>query len=93
MVYYHVYEQRNKGVKDMKKATIQLGTLTCPSCLLKIEAAAKAVAGVQKESVKVMFNSSKVKLEFDEQLTSVKDVEQAITTLGYEVKRSQVTSV
>lgn len=75
----------------MKKATIQLGTLTCPSCMLKIEAAAKALAGVQKESVKVMFNSSKVKLEFDEQLMTIQDAEQAITTLGYEVKKSQVS--
>lgn len=75
----------------MKKATIQLGTLTCPSCMLKIEAAAKALAGVQKESVKVMFNSSKVKLEFDEQLMTIQDAEQAITALGYEVKKSQVS--
>jgi copper chaperone CopZ len=86
-----MWKQDNKGVADMKKATIQLGTLTCPSCMLKIEAAAKALAGVQKESVKVMFNSSKVKLEFDEQLMTIQDAEQAITTLGYEVKKSQVS--
>lgn len=74
----------------MKNATIQLETLTCPSCAQKIENAAKALNGVEKESVKVMFNSSKVKLDFDEEKISVEDVEKAITALGYVVKKSQV---
>jgi copper chaperone CopZ len=74
----------------MKKATIQLETLTCPSCVLKIEGATKALDGVDKESVKVLFNSSKVKLDFDEGKLSVEDIEKAITALGYEVKKSQV---
>ncbi|HHX71353.1 MAG TPA: heavy-metal-associated domain-containing protein [Clostridiales bacterium] len=74
----------------MKKATIQLETLTCPSCVLKIEGATKALDGVDKESVKVLFNSSKVKLDFDEGRLSVEDIEKAITALGYEVKKSQV---
>ena len=52
----------------MKKATIQLETLTCPSCLQKIENATKSLKGVQRESVKVLFNASKVKLEFDGEL-------------------------
>lgn len=41
----------------MKKATIQLETLTCPSCVQKIEQATKSQVGVEKESVKVLFNS------------------------------------
>jgi copper chaperone CopZ len=40
----------------MKKATIQLETLTCPSCILKIEGALKSLAGVDKESINVSFN-------------------------------------
>ena len=74
----------------MKKATIKLETLTCPSCVLKIENATKSLDGVDKESVKVMFNSSKVKLDFDHEKLSVEDIEKAITALGYEVKKSQV---
>ncbi len=70
----------------MKKATIQLDTLTCPSCVQKIENATKSLSGVDKESVKVLFNSSKVKFDFDEEKLSVEDVEKAITALGYEVK-------
>jgi copper chaperone len=73
----------------MKKATIQLETLACPSCVLKIESAAQILDGVDKESVKVLFNSSKVKLDFDDEKLSVEDVEKAITALGYEVKKSK----
>ncbi|HOB36869.1 MAG TPA: cation transporter [Candidatus Avimonas sp.] len=74
----------------MKKATIQVNTLTCPSCALKIEGAVKALDGVEKESVRVLFNSSKVKLDYDEGKLAVEDIEKAIAALGYEVKKSQV---
>ena len=74
----------------MKQATIQLDTLTCPSCVLKIESAVKNLAGVDKDSLKVLFNASKVKVDFDQEKLSVQDVEAAITKLGYEVKKSTV---
>lgn len=74
----------------MQTATIQLEALACPSCVQKIEHAVKSFGGVEKESVKVLFNSSKVKFDFDGEKLSVKDVEQAITALGYDVKKSQV---
>ena len=45
----------------MQKAALQLETLSCPSCMQKIENAVKGLNGIQKESVKVLFNSSKVK--------------------------------
>ncbi|HPJ76352.1 MAG TPA: cation transporter [Clostridia bacterium] len=74
----------------MKKATIQLETLTCPSCALKIEKAVKSLNGVDKDSVNVAFMSSKVKLEFDDDKLKVDEIEKAITSLGYEVKKTQV---
>jgi copper chaperone CopZ len=74
----------------MKKATIQLETLTCPSCALKIEKAVKSLNGVDKDSVNVAFMSSKVKLEFDDEKLKVDEIEKAITSLGYEVKKTQV---
>lgn len=74
----------------MSKATIQLEALICPSCVQKIENAVKSLNNVEKESVKVMFNSSKVKFDFDSEKLSVKDVENVITALGYEVIKSQV---
>ena len=74
----------------MKSATIQLEALVCPSCVQKIENAVKSLNGVEKESVKVLFNSSKAKFDFDDEKLSVKDVEKAITALGYEVIKSQI---
>ena len=73
----------------MLKATIQLETLTCPSCALKIDSAVKSLNGVEKDSVSVMFNSSKVKLDYDDEKLSVGEIEKAITALGYVVKKSQ----
>ena len=47
----------------MKKVIIQLGTLTCPSCMQKIEQGLSQQTGVEK--VKVLFNASKVKIEIN----------------------------
>ena len=77
----------------MKKATIQLDTLTCPSCAKKIDSAVKSLDGVEKDSVNVMFISSKVKLDFDDEKLSVGEIEKAITALGYDVIKSQVKAV
>ena len=77
----------------MKKATIQLETLTCPSCALKIESAVKSLDGVEKESVSVLFNSSKVKLNFDEAKLPAEEIGKTITVLGYDVKKFQVQDI
>ncbi len=74
----------------MQKATIHLETLTCPSCVMKIENAAKAMEGIDKDSVQVMFNSSKLKFNFNDDKVKIKDIVDTITKLGYEVKKSQV---
>jgi copper chaperone len=74
----------------MKKATIQLEALTCPSCIQKIESAVKSMKGIEKESVNILFNSSKVKFDFNDEELSVEEVVNAITALGYEVKKTQV---
>lgn len=74
----------------MKKVTIQLEALACPSCMQKIENAVKSLEGVNKDSVKVLFNSSKVKLDFDDEKLTIARIENAITALGYEVIKSQV---
>ncbi|WP_022795986.1 heavy-metal-associated domain-containing protein [Bavariicoccus seileri] len=77
----------------MQKATIQLETLTCPSCMKKIENGVKSLDGVNKESLKVLFNSSKVRVEFDDEKVSIKDIEHVIDKLGYEVLKSQVKNI
>lgn len=76
----------------MRKATIQLETLSCPSCLQKIDNAVKGINGVEKDSVKVMFNSSKVKTNFNSETVEIQDIEKAIEDLGYPVIKSKVKS-
>ena len=77
----------------MQKATIQLETLTCPSCMQKIENGVKSLDGVDKKSIKVLFNSSKVRVEYDDEKVSIKDIENAIDKLGYEIIKSQVKAL
>lgn len=74
----------------MQKAVIQLDTLTCPSCALKIEGAVKSLEGINRDSVSVLFNSSKVKVDFDETKVSVDQIGEVITKLGYEVLKTIV---
>jgi len=76
----------------MKAATVQLGTLTCPSCMQKVEGAVKGLEGVEQDTVKVLFNASKVKLNFNEDRITIDQIENAITKMGYEVKKSSVKS-
>lgn len=77
----------------MQKASIQLETLTCPSCMQKIENGVKSLDGVDQKSIKVLFNSSKVRVEYDDEKVSIKDIENAIDKLGYEVIKSQVKAL
>lgn len=74
----------------MKKAEIRLETLTCPSCLMKINKAVRTMNGVDKKTVDVLFNSSRVKFDFDDQVLNIKDVEEKIEQTGYKVLSSRV---
>ena len=74
----------------MQNANIQLETLTCPSCLQKIDNAVKSLDGVDKDTVKVRFNASRVSLDFDETKVSIKEIENSISKLGYEVLKTRV---
>jgi copper chaperone CopZ len=68
---------------NMIKKTYQLETLICPSCAAKIEGAVKRVPGVKE--VQVLFNSSRVKIEFEESSKEVAQVRKTIEGLGYDV--------
>ncbi len=74
----------------MKSAIMQLETLTCPSCVIKVEKMAKSLNGIDKDSVEVLFNSSKLKFDFDEEKISVDDVEKAISAMGFDILKIQV---
>ena len=73
----------------MSKVVFQLEALTCPSCIKKIETTLNKTAGV--DSAKVLFNSSKVKTEFDESQIEAVQLEETIKKLGYEVLSSKVS--
>lgn len=67
----------------MKTIKFQLETLTCPSCINKIEGVLNKEAGV--ENAKVLFNSSKVKVVYDEEETKPDKLAEIIEKLGYPV--------
>lgn len=71
----------------MTKTEFQLEPLTCPSCIKKIESTLSKTKGVN--SVKVLFNSSKVKTEFDESQIDSEKIKKLITRLGYSVLASK----
>jgi len=74
----------------MKKASIQLETLVCPSCSLKIEGALKQLDGVDKASISVLFNASKVKFNFNDEIVSIDKIHAAIQKVGFEVLKSNI---
>jgi copper chaperone CopZ len=63
--------------------TYQLETISCPSCIKKIEGMLKTLDGV--ESSEVLFNSSRVKVNFDESAISSALIKAKIHKLGYTV--------
>ncbi|HYF81744.1 MAG TPA: cation transporter [Clostridia bacterium] len=73
----------------MKKLSIQLEQLTCPSCIRKIETTVHKTVGV--DSAEVLFNSSKVKVQFDETKIEAKQLEKIIKSLGYSVLSTKVS--
>ena len=63
--------------------TYQLETLTCPSCVVKIQTVLKRNNGVQE--VEVLFNSSRVKVSLDETVVDSETIKKTIENLGFEV--------
>lgn len=61
----------------------QLETVSCPSCVAKIEGMLKKTAGVTESEV--LFNSSRVKVSFEEDTVSSDDIKEKIAKLGFEV--------
>ncbi len=75
--------ESNKGEMEIKKIQFQLETLTCPTCIKKIEGALRKTSGVS--DVKVLFNSSKVRVHHDEDKLTQEDIKKIIERIGYAV--------
>ena len=67
----------------MKTAKFQLETLTCPSCITRIEGVLTKEPGVKE--AKVLFNSSKVKVTYNEEEVSSRQLENLIEKVGYPI--------
>lgn len=63
--------------------TYQLETLTCPTCVAKIERAVKSQPSV--DTVEVLFNASKVKVKFNRDDQDQSNIAEVIENLGYKV--------
>ena len=70
-----------KDIKQIKTLSLQLETLTCPSCITRIESVLNKEPGVKK--AKVLFNSSKVKVDYDEEKVSSDRLGEVIESLGF----------
>lgn len=68
----------------MKNTTLKLETLTCPSCMQKINDAVNKLEGV--DTTKILFDSSKARVIYDDQLTSEEEIMKQINRTGYEVE-------
>lgn len=67
----------------MATKTYQLETVSCPSCIAKIEGMLKKTDGIAQSEV--LFNSSRVKVAFDEAKVSSDQIKGNIAKLGYRV--------
>ncbi len=74
--------------KVLNKAVFNMEPFTCPSCIKKIENTVGNVDGVEK--VQVMFNSGRVRVEFDAATTTADAVQDVIVKLGYPVLSKKV---
>ncbi|WMM25069.1 heavy-metal-associated domain-containing protein [Tissierella sp. MB52-C2] len=63
--------------------TYQLETLTCPNCVAKIEGMMKKTKGISEGEV--LFNTSRVKVNFDESILSSEEIIAKIEKLGFDV--------
>lgn len=67
----------------MKTIKYKLEDLTCPSCITTIAGLLSKEKGVEK--AKVLFNSRRVKVAYDENKTSSEFLGELIENLGYPV--------
>lgn len=73
----------------MQKVVFNMEPFTCPSCVKQIENTVAKVDGVNE--VKVMFNSGRVRAEFDSSKTDADALENTIVRLGYPVLSKKIS--
>lgn len=73
----------------MANVVLQLEPLTCPSCIKKIEIALGKEQGVRK--ARILFNTSKAKVEYDEKKVDIDQLVEKLSKLGYAVLSQKQT--
>ncbi|CAD2072233.1 heavy metal-binding protein [Phocicoccus schoeneichii] len=73
----------------MIRTQLTTDTLTCPSCIKKIESGLKSISGV--EDVDVNFNVSRVKVSHSKDVSADK-IKATVEKLGYPVKSVRTTA-
>lgn len=70
-------------VIGMTTKLYQLKTFSCPSCIAKIEKMLMKTKGIR--SAEVLFNSSRVRVSFEEKEVGSQEIKNLIEKLGYQV--------
>ena len=65
------------------KKTYQLETVTCPSCVVRIEGMLSKMKGIEQSDVR--FNTSRVNVVYNEEVISSQEIIDKIQQLGYQV--------
>jgi len=86
---YDEFIQFNIKEQNMQKVVFNMEPFTCPSCVKKIENTIGRIDGVNE--IKVMFNSGRVRAEFDSSKTNADVLENTIIKLGYPVLSKKVS--
>ena len=68
----------------MTKTILRSDEFSCPSCVVKIEKALKALPGVSE--AKVHFNTGRIEVEHDAATAPLDALVQAIRATGYEAR-------
>lgn len=65
------------------KKMYQLETVTCPSCVVRIEGMLSKMKGIEQSDVR--FNTSRVNVVYNEEVISSQEIIDKIQQLGYQV--------
>lgn len=65
--------------------TLQLEELTCPSCMKKITDTVNALTGVER--TKILFDSSKARVTYDEKAISEEEIINRIIEISYDATK------
>ncbi|SHE54973.1 Copper chaperone CopZ [Atopostipes suicloacalis DSM 15692] len=69
----------------MSQITLQLEKLTCPSCMQTIIQTTNKLNGVEK--TKILFDSSKARVTFSEEIITETEIMDKINDMGYQSRK------